>query len=273
MRKRLFYDNVAFTADTDDITIIQPRYIEEVHISLRMQQDGATAPDLAQILATINKAQVKLTGKIVTELSGRDLLAYSVLVGNRSVKYIVPSSDNEYAYVEGLVLPLKLSPGAHTLSLRFLFTDGANVDNQKLSFSTLESDEALSPEHIEIPKFSFTPPSTGAYNTALDATFAGTLKGILFYSTTIPTTSATTASLAKLRLKAAGDIVFEDNWHNLAAQTYYPEDSTLRGVLDNYVFVDLSKSPIPAGTRVEVEIYSDDTNTIDILPIVSVPTA
>ena len=273
IKKRLFYDNVAFTADTDDITIIQPRYIEEVHVSLLIQQNGATAPSLEDILSIINKAQVKLTGKIVTELAGRDLLAYSVLVGNRSVKYIVPSADNEYGLVEGLVMPLKLSAGAHTLSVRFLHTSVATIDGEKLSFSTLESDEPLAAEHIEIPKFSFTPPSTGAYNTALDATFAGTLQGFLFYSTTIPTASATTTSLAKLRLKAGGDIIFEDNWHGLAAQTYYPEDSTLRSILDNYVYVDLSKAPIPAGTRVEVEVYSDDTNAIEILPIVSVPTA
>jgi len=273
IKKRLFYDNVAFTADTDDITIIQPRYIEEVHVSLLVQQNGGTAPTLEDILSIINKAQVKLTGKIVTELAGRDLLAYSVLVGNRSVKFLVPSSDNEYGLVEGLVMPMKLAAGAHTLSLRFLHTSVATIDNEKISFATLESDEPLAAEHIEIPKFAFTPPSTGAYNTALDATFAGTLQGFLFYSTTIPTTSATTTSLAKLRLKAGGDIVFEDNWHGLAAQTYYPEDSTLRSVLDNYVYVDLSKAPIPAGTRVEVEVYSDDTNPIEILPIVSVPTA
>ena len=270
MKKRLFYDNVSFTADTDDITIIQPRYIHEVHISLRMLQNGTTSPTLSDMLSVLNKVQVKLTGKIVTELSAQDILAYDCLVGNRSIKYIVPTADNENGIIEGLALPLYLAPGEHVLSLRFLHSSVSTIDTEKLSFSTLEADEPIEGAHVEIPSFNFTPPSTGAYNTALDATFGGNVKGFLIYSTTIPTTTSTTTTVAKLRLKIAGDIVYEDNWHGMSAQTYYPEDSTLRSVLDNYVYLDFSKQPIPAGQRVEVEIYSDDTNTVKILPIVQV---
>ena len=270
MRKRLFYDKVSFTGDTDDISIIQPRYIHDVHISLNCLQNGATAPTLSDILSILNKVQVKLTGRIVTELSGSDLLAYNCLVQNRSIKYLVPANDNEVGLVEGLALPLRLAPGEHVLSLRFLHTDVATIDTEQLSFSTLESDDVLEDRHVEMPTFSFTPPSTGNYNIALDSTFSGDLVGFLMYSTTIPTTSSDTATLAKLRIKAGGDIVFEDNWHGLAAQTFYPEESTLRSILDNYVYLDFNKAPIPAGTRVEVEVYSDDTNEIKIIPIIRV---
>jgi len=269
-KKRLFYDKVSFTADTDDITIIQPRYIHEIHVSLQCLQNGATSPTLEQILSMISKAQVKLTGKIVTELSGRDILAYNCLVQNRSIKYILPTADNEYGYVEGLAIPLHLAPGEHVLSVRFLYASHATRDTEKLSFSTLEADVPIERAHVEIPSFSFTPPSTGAYNTALDVSFGGNVVGFLIYSTTIPTTTATTTTVAKLRIKAGGDIIYEDNWAGLAAQTFYPEESTLRSVLDNYVYLDFSKQPIPAGTRVELEIYSDDTNTVKILPIIVV---
>jgi len=270
IRKRLFYDGVSFTADTDDIQIIQPRYIEAIDIGLHVLQNGATAPSLSEILGILSKIQVKLTGKIVTELTGAELLAYNCLVENRSIKYIVPSADNEHGFVDGLSLPLKLAPGAHVLSVRFLYSSNAKIDTEKLSFSTLESDTVLSRAMIQMPSYSFTPPSTGAYNTALDATFAGTLIGFLMYSTTIPTSSATTTSLAKLRLKVGGDIVYEDNWQGLASQTFYPEESTLRGILDNYIFLDFRKDPIPAGARVEVQVYSDDTNAVKIIPILQV---
>jgi len=270
IKKRLFYDNVSFTADTDDITIIQPRYIDSFNVSLRILQNGATSPTLSEMLGILAKMQIKLTGKIVTELTGQDILAYNCLVQNRSIKYIVPTADNENGLVEGLFVPLRLSPGAHVLSVRYLYSSNAKIDTEKLSFSTLESDEALATAHIEIPSFSFTPPSTGAYNTALDATFGGAVKGFLLYSTTIPTTSATTTTLAKLRIKAGGDIVYEDNLHGLASQSFYPEDSTLRSICDNYVYVDFSKAPIPAGTRVELEVYSDDTNTVRIMPVIEV---
>ena len=270
MRKRLFYDKVSFTADTDDITIIQPRYIHDVHISIQCLQNGATAPSLADILSILDKVQVKLTGKIVTELSGQDILAYNCLVNNRSIKYLVPSADNEVGLVEGLALPLRLAPGEHVLSLRFLHNSVSTIDTEQLSFSTLESDDVLEDRHIEMPSFSFTPPSTNAYNTALDSSFTGDVEGFLLYSTTIPTTSSDTATVRKLRIKAGGDIVYEDNFNNLSAQTYYPEESTLRSILDNYLYLDFSKNPIAAGTRIEVEVYSDDTNTVKIIPIVRV---
>lgn len=270
MRKRLFYDRVSFTADTDDITIIQPRYIHEIHVSLQCLQNGATAPTLADILSVINKVQVKLTGKIVTELSGQDILAYNAIAQNRSVKYLVPAADNELGLVEGLAIPLALAAGAHVLSIRFLHTSVATIDTEKLSFSTLESDKALARTHVEMPSFTFTPPSTGAFNTALDATFDGLVTGFLIYSTTIPTTSADTATVRKLRIKVGGDIIYEDNWNNLAAQTHYPEDSTLRAICDNYVYLDFSDDPIAKGARVEIEIYSDDTNTVKIIPVIRV---
>ena len=270
MRKRLFYDKVSFTADTDDITIIQPRYIHDVHISIECLQNGSTAPALADILSILDRVQVKLTGKIVTELSGQDILAYNCLVQNRSVKYLVPANDNEVGLVEGLSLPIRLAPGEHVLSMRFLHNDVATVDTEQLSFSTLEADETLEDRHIEMPTFNFTPPSTGAYNTALDSTFTGDVVGFLIYSTTIPTTANDVATVRKLRIKAGGDIVFEDNYNNLSAQTYYPEESTLRSILDNYLYLDFTKSPIPAGTRVELEVYSDDTNTVKIIPILRV---
>ncbi len=273
MRKRLFYDKVSFTADTDDITIIQPRYIHDISIGLQMLQNGTTSPTLSEMLGILSRVQVKLTGRIVTEMTGGDLLAYNCLVQNRSIKYIVPTADNEYGFVDGLALPLRLGAGTHVLSVRFLHSSNAKIDTEKLTFATLESDEALEPEHVEIPTFSFTPPSTGAYNTALDSTFSGALHGLLLYSTTIPTKSGSTASLSKIRIKAGGDIVYEGTWNEMASQSFYPENDTLRDICDNYVFLDFSKAPIPAGTRIEIEIYSDDTNTVKILPIIRVPTA
>jgi len=270
MRKRLFYDKVTFTSDTDDITVIQPRYIEEIHVSLDVTQTGATSPSLSDILSVLDTAQVKLTGRIITELSGRDILAYNCLVRNRSVKYTVPTADTELGRVEGLAIPLQLAPGDHVLSVRFLHGSVSTITSEKLSFSTLENDDARTRTHVEMPNFSFTPPSTAAYNTALDVSFAGLVTGFLIYSPTIPTTSSDTATVKKVRLKVGGDIVYEDNWNNLAAQTFYPEDSTLRALLDNYIYLDMSDGPVEAGNRIEVEIYSDDTNTVKIIPIVRV---
>ena len=268
MRKRLFYDKVTFAADTDDITIIQPRYIHEVNLAIDVTSGTSAAASFDEILGVLSKAQVKLTGRIVTELSGQDLLAYTCLVEQKSPKYLVPSAASELGKLEGLIIPLHLAAGEHVLSVRYFYAAQTNVATAKLSFSTLEADEPIEAAHVELPSFSYTPPSTGAYNVALDATFGGNVIGFLIYSTTIPTTSADTCTVKKFRIKVAGDIVFEDIWETLSAQTPYPEDSTLRSILDNYVYVDLSKQPIPAGQRTEIEIYSDDTNAAKIIPII-----
>jgi len=172
--------------------------------------------------------------------------------------------------VEGLSIPLHLAPGEHVLSVRFLYASHATRDTEKLSFSTLESDEPLAERHIEMPSFSFTPPSTGAYNTALDATFGGDLIGLLVYSTTIPTASSDVATVREVRLYVGGSIVFEGTIDDLRSDGNYPADSTLRSITDNYLYLDFSKAPIEAGARIELQIKSDDTNEIEILPVLEV---
>jgi len=270
MFKRLLKNRVAFTTDTDDILIVQPRYIHSFDIGIECLQNGTTAPTLADIASIINAMQVKLSGRTVTELSGGDILAYNVLVEGREPLYLVPANDNEAGLIHGLRVPIQLPTGVGALSVRFLHTSVATVDTEKLTLATLEAEETLAGKHIEIPTFDFTPPSTGAFNTALDTTFGGDLKGFLLYGTTIPTATADTATIREVRILVGGEIAFEGNIADLRADARYPADSTLRSITDNYLWLDFSKSPIPAGSRIELQIKSDDTNAIRVMPVVLV---
>ena len=268
--KRLIRNRVAFTEDTDDILVVQPRYIHAIDLGLEMNQTGTVAPSLSDMLSVLNKVQVKLSGRIVTEISGQDLLAYNVLVDGREPLYNVPAADTELGYVSGLRIPMSLPTGEHVLAIRFLHGTVATVTSEKLTMATLEYAEALETTHYEIPTFSFTPPSTGAFNTAVDTTYAGTVHGFLIYSPTIPTSTADTATVREVRLYVDGEMVFEGTIHDLRADARFPADSTLRSITDNYLFLDFSKAPIEAGRRVELQIKSDDTNEIRILPIIKV---
>jgi len=268
--KRLIKNKVSFTEDTDDILIVQPRYIHYFDIALECLQNGATAPSLSEIAGIISKVQVKLSGRIVTELSGQDLLAYNVLVLGKEPLYVIPANDNEYGFLSGLKLPLSLAAGEHVLSLRFLYGSATTRDTEKLTLATEEYETAVEEGHYEIPTFSWTPPSTGAFNTALDTTFGGTLHGMLIYSTTIPTATADTATVRELRILMNGEMVYEGTIEDIRSDARYPADSTLRSITDNYLYIDFTKSPIEAGARVEVQIKSDDTNEVRILPVIKV---
>ncbi len=268
--KRLIRNRVAFTEDTDDILIVQPRYIHAIDVGLEVLQNGATAPSLSDILSVINKVQVKLSGRITTEMSGQDLLAYNVLVDGREPLYLVPANDNELGYVSGLRIPMALPTGEHVLAIRFLHTSVATVDTEKLTMATLEYPEAIERAHYEIPTFSFTPPSTGAFNTAVDTTYGGALHGFLIYSPTIPTATSDTATVREVRVYVDGEMTFEGTIHDLRSEARYPADATLRSITDNYIYIDFSKAPIEAGRRIELQIKSDDTNEIRILPIIRV---
>lgn len=273
MRKRLFRDEVAFTADTDDILILAPRYISGISIALDYLQDGVTAPTLATALTQIALVQVKLGGRVITEMTGTEILALNSLINGREIKYVVPAGDNQQGTIEGLFLPLYLKPTPESLAIRFNFSDLATTDTQQLTFAICESDKILADKRWEIPRFSFTPPSIGAFNEALDTTFAGDLVGLVVYSTTIPTTVDDKATVAKIRIIVEGETIYEGNWLELSCEVEagaYAGDATLKTILAKYALIDFRADPIPKGKRVEVQIYSDDTNIVRLHPIISV---
>ena len=184
--------------------------------------------------------------------------------------YMTTTNDNDLGMIAGLRLPLQLAPGEHVLSVRFSHTSVSTIDTEKLTFSTLEAEETLAEKHVEMPTFDFTPPSTGAFNTALDTTFAGDVAGLLLYGTTIPTTTSDTATIREVRLLIGGEIAYEGTFEDLHADAHYPADSTLRSITDNYLWLDFTRSPIAAGSRIELQIKSDDTNAIRIIPVILV---
>jgi len=273
VKRRLLRDEVSFTADTDDILIVNPRYIDSINIGLDLLQNGATSPTLATMLDTLDTIQVKLGGRIITELTGEELFALNNLWLGKSIISVVPTADNESGSIQGLSIPLWLSPTEESLAIRFAYGTVATTDNEQLTFSVREADEPIKPAHVEIKRFEFTPPSTGAYNTALETTFTGDLIGLMIYSTTIPTTTNDNASAAKVRILVDGDLAWEGNWLEMKADAKrgaYDGDSTNRAILDNYVWLDFEDQPIKAGARIEIQIYSDDTNTVTLHPVIQV---
>ena len=260
-------EDFPFTADTDDIEILYERYIHELQFGITFQQTGTTAPTLSEALGVLSKIEIKLRGAVITEITGQDLMAFDCLFLGHEPLYSLPSADTEYGYIEGLRLPLTIPAGAGTLAYRLFYTAQTPITNYKINICRVESEEVLEEGIYAIKRFDFTPPSTGAENIALDTTFDGDLHAFLIYSTTIPTASSTNATVKKIILERGTTQIMKSTIFDLRTAVEYPRDSTIRGVVDNYILIDLRKNPIPAGERVRLKIVSDDTNAVRIIPI------
>ena len=260
-------EDFPFDADTDDIEILYERYIHEFQIGIKFQQNGATSPTIDEVLEVLSRIEVKLRGSVISEITGNDLLALDCLYFQHEPYYVLPTADNEYGYIEGLRLPLTIPAGSGTLAYRLFYEAPTTLDNVQLNIVRLESAEVIEPGIYAIKRFDFTPPSTGAENIALDTSFDGDLHALLLYSTTVPSTSSTNATVKKIILERGTEQLMKTTIHDLRTAVEYPHDSTLRGLVDNYLLIDLRKNPIAAGERVRLKIVSDDTNSVKIIPI------
>ncbi len=268
LKNRLIGDRKTFAADTDDVQIVQPRYIKNLNFALLAAEVGAVAVTLPELLSLLASVQIKEGGTIITEMSATDILAYNILKEGNEPIYLLPAADTQKALIYGLDIPIHRSPTSEVLAYRGGFLANAKIGSATLSVMTQEYDGEIEPGRIAIPRFNFTPPSTGAYNIAVDSTFDGDVIGLLLMSTTIPTAISLTTSLAKIRLTVEGVITNELRWENLNNTNKYPGDSTLRGIIDNYAYLNMEEEPIPKGSRIEIGVFSDDTQPIRILPVI-----
>lgn len=268
-KRRILRDRATFTSSTDDIKIVAPLNIRSIRFATDVLQNGVTAPTLATLLTQVDPFQIKLAGETIVEASYTDLLALDCLKNAKEPLYVIPAGDNQVALAPAVEVPLNLAAGEAEIAVRAAYTALTTVDTEKLSITVVEQDEGLEGGHLEVARYNFTPPSTGAYNVVLDSTFKGALEGILIFSTTIPTASANTLSARKVRIRTAGGITIEELFTSIQADAQYPGDTTLRAVLDNYALLKLEPA-VAAGTRVEISVLSDDTNTVRLLPILRV---
>ena len=263
-------EDFPFSADTDDIEILYERYIHEMQFGIVFQQTGTTAPTLSEALGVLSKMEVKLRGTTITEISGQDLLALNCLFFQHEPLYSLPSADTEYGYIQGLRLPITIPAGSGTLAYRLFYSAQSTITNVRLNIVRVESDDVLEPGIYAIKRFDFTPPSTGAENIALDTSFDGDLHGMLIYSTTVPTASSTNATVKKIIMEVGTREVIKSTIFDLRSSVEYPHDSTVRGIVDNYILLDFRRSPIAAGERIRLKIVSDDTNAVKIIPILKI---
>lgn len=268
--RKLLEESFLFNEDTPDKEILYERYIHQLLFGLVFKQTGTTAPSLSDVFSVLSKIELKLRGTTITEVTAQDLAVIDWFLFKKEPLYSLPSADGEYGYVQGLILPVTVPAGSGTLAYRLYYTAPSTITDYRISIERIDSDDVLEPGIYAIKRFDYTPPSTGTENIAIDTSFDGDLIAMLIYSPTIPTASSNSATVKKIILEEEGAEMIKDTIYTLRTDIEYPKDSTLRGICDNYIFLDFRRSPIARGRRIRLKIVSDDTNTCKIIPILKI---
>lgn len=272
MYKTLHRNRQAFTASTDDIKLPWKGYLKEMELSIFSETSAAANFALATALAILDAFELKAGGTPIIRISGPDLYALDHLfLGHHVFGIESGAGADQDTTVMGLRVPINLRRADVELTYRALFATQTNIQNPNLSVTSKWARADLTPKHLEYLTYNYTPAATGNYLDAVDMSLAGDLVGMLCFSTTIPTNTATTTSLDRLKLLVNGTEEIEDSWINMKADSKLLYEAFGQNtILDNYTFLDLSDSPIPGPSSVKVQVNAGDTNAIRFVPIVEV---
>jgi len=261
---QLVLDEVAFAADINP-TDLPAGPISDLLVGIRGQTTAAASITGTTLLATISLLRVFSDG-LKVELSGSELLAFNVLKLNSIPRKVNSGAvATNPAVMEGLKLPINL-PSGKKAQVQVVYVAQTNVGSGVIAIHAA-SLERLPGPFQGLQRRPITPTVTGAYGNKLDLSMAGAkIAGILCYSTTIPTTTAVTTSLHRLRLLVGGKVHSEYNWRSMGAGNLLTGgDSDIDGVIDNFRWLEFEE-PIPADD-VKADVYADDTNPCVLIPL------
>jgi hypothetical protein len=264
-------DESSFTASSDDVIVSRPGTLDEMIISMKAEPTSATDITTAALLPLVQPFELKRNGVAFISIRGDDLYALNnYLLGLRPVAFASGATTDYNSRVMGLRIPVYLTRGDDTLTYKITRVAVSNADTETISLMARFLEAAPAQGWLEYTTYSYTPSASGSSLRAMDVKSTGDLIGLLIYGTTIPLTSADTTTVDKLQLRLDGEITHEATWQTLRAPTESGSvaDATVpEGILDNYVFWDFRKEPIPAGKRIEVYVNAGDTNAVRMIPI------
>jgi hypothetical protein len=261
---QLILDEVAFMSDVNPMDLPSGP-LESLLIGMNGQTSTTASVKAVTGMASISLLRIFLNG-LKTEISGLDLVAYNLLAqSNVPLTVNSGTSANNPWSIMGLCLPLNI-PSNVKAQIQVVYV--AQTNNQLGKICIFGTKRANLPgPFVGLQRKPITPTVTASYGNRLNISMAGAkITGLLLWSTTIPTTTAVTTSLHKLRLIVKGAILNEYNWFCMGPnQNAQPGDSDLNGLIDNYRFIPFAE-PIDA-SDVIADIYADDTNACVVIPV------
>lgn len=263
------------------------------HILLNMQclnvTDEAT---LAEILARLTKIEVLFKGASVISMSGADLFALNMVqLGNNPVLTNQVATDNATRNItlmlqfgRDLFNPNECFPatrkGELQLQITFSATETA-CDNVVLQVETVELLGAAPTQYMKVTTLSKTPAATG--DNDVDLPINNKFAGIMIFATTVPTGTATTATVDTVKLlKDSKESYFSlANWESLhgALLSRIGHREEYDGSADNddiskYALLDFAHGnkdeylfETAGAANVKLRVNAGDTNVFRVFPI------
>ncbi len=273
-------DEQTFTASTADLVLPSNPYIDSLDVSLR--STTATAAVLTKtLLDTLNPLEIKLNNTAISSIRGSDLAALDALLFGIYPIIGETTAVGSTGKVEGLIMPVWGQSKHGSWTTRANFVAGTNLSAGVISLESELVDKVLQDGYLSALTTFFTPPSTSSFNDVFNTTMNGDLIGLLVFSTTVPTFAADTISAREVRLFVDDGLAWQVEWKNLTAPgisggnpnppvvgTVFSQGFT--NFYQNYGFYDNLDDPIPKGKKLKLQVSSDDTSTIRVIPLLKV---
>jgi len=261
-QSRLILDRQAFTANTDLLDLTAGRYIDYLSFAIKGEMTAADAKLPADLIGVLDVIQVRYLGSPVIYLTGEEVWALDDLwFGKHPITIAASAATDSQSKIMGLFVPVAQPPRpAGTLHLQVLHASVSGIDTETLTIAEISSDKTIEGKYYHIVRMPGSTAATTGYGNRVKLPQVGDLNGIMLYSATIPTNSAETATIQRVTIEVDGHKLMEREWHELYADSHTggnqgtfasPGDAT---VTDNYVVLDLSNDPIPAASKVIVDI-------------------
>lgn len=314
----IMHDRVALAAGASPLEKDLPiNPISFLTLTLRLLNNGANAvPTLSNILAMVSDFSVLLDGKTLVGGSLADLAAMTyALWGSGPVLNPITKTDDNIIRLTTHIpfgrrawMPDEGLPTSRKGDLTCRITPAAAFTGVDTLTVTLEARQILDQAPARFLKYTTNPKTpTAAGEHEADLLTGPDFLGVLFFGTTVPTAAATTASLARVRLKV-DDVeqhLPESRWESLigewstrrqfppmpdehvhmsdiaAAYSQFQDTSAPQrtvGWIGHYIYIDfdpvgdLSYRLITRGrSRCHFVITADVADAIRFLPVEIVP--
>ena len=277
----------AFTSSQQNLVIpgAKSKYLESLSITINGLQNGSTATTIANALGLVNPLEIDVGGipQIRARLS--DIYAMDMLWLQHNPLTKISGGDNQEWIVNALIYPCWFPPSRAEATTTATYAAVTNADTTEISITAeyldgIPRNEAL--YYNEFSKNTDGVDSSSFGNWTQTTNLVGNLTGCLFNSPTIPggSTLMEDGTIQQVRVQGNGNTLLVYEWAEIQNPGIFngqmfnslEESPATTGILDNYRWLSLAKEPIPAGTRVQMDVMAGvDSSTIRTLQVQQVP--
>ena len=276
-----------FTASQQNLVLpgAKSKYLEHVSITINGLQNGGSVPTIANALGLVNPLEIDIGGIPQVRARLADIYAMDMLWLQHNPLTKISAGDNQEWIVNSLIYPCWFPPSRAEATLTATYGAVTNADNTEISITAeyldgIPRNEAL--YYSEFSKNTDGVDSSSFGNWSQTTNLVGNMTGVLINSPTIPggSTLMEDGTVQQLRIQGNGNTLLTYEWSEIQNPGIFngqmfnalEESPATTGILDNYRWLSLAKEPIPAGTRVQMDIMAGvDSEAIRTIQMQQVP--